>query len=187
MEPRTVQHVPEKLSQLNFWPPQEGNRTGSLPAKRHHLNEVPAGVGRVVELGDPDISDGPRHESASVARFRGRVSVVASVGNQIPRLAVERCFHREAVVAKVAEIPDNNDAADDRRFLQVDLPPRFAGVLFYVGGPVTIGVGDEAVVGQPGRVGRQGAGAGNGLVRGQTWRIGSPPTQLTQDGLDRHG
>ena len=108
--------------------------------ERRYFDQMAAGVGRVVRLGDADIADRARVEAAGVAGGRSGFGVVASVGDHVPGFAVERSFDRETVVTHVAVVANDDHAADGRRLLQIDLPPGGAGMFADVRGPIAIGI-----------------------------------------------
>lgn len=67
----------------------EHHRFSSL-LERHDLHQMAAGVGRVVSLGDAEVSDRPRCETTGVAFGGRRDLVVTTVGEHLPSLAVKR-------------------------------------------------------------------------------------------------
>ena len=74
-----------------------------LSVVSHHLDQMPAGVGRVVGLGDADVTDRARREGAGVAVLGRRLLVVAAVGDHFPTLAVIGDLDGKTVVAVVGK------------------------------------------------------------------------------------
>ena len=87
------------------------------------LDEVAAGVGGVVGLGDANEAGLSGWQGAVVA-FGGRgVPVGLAVRGEVLGAAVERRFDGEPVETLVAVVSDHDDSAHSRGTLEVHLPP----------------------------------------------------------------
>jgi hypothetical protein len=87
---------------------------------------------------DVDITCQSRLETTCITVFCGRFLVVSFIGNHVQLLAICQRFDGKAIVSLVTVISDHDYAANGGRFLEIDLPPCFVGVLLNVGDPIAV-------------------------------------------------